>query len=621
MNDYQTYIAKSRYARYLVDKKRRETWAETVSRYTSFFKEKFSSYPEDAIYKAIYNLNVMPSMRALMTAGKALDRDNVAGFNCSYISIDDVRAFDETLYILMCGTGVGFSVERQEVTKLPNVPEELQNTDTTIYVRDSKIGWATAYRELIGSLYNGFIPTWDTSGLRPAGTPLKTFGGRSSGPGPLIDLFQFTIDVFKRASGRKLTSLEVHDIICKIADVVVVGGVRRSALISLSNLSDERMRNAKNGQWWEDDVQRALANNSVAYTEKPEIETFMKEWLTLIESKSGERGIFNRVSAIKQVQNSGRRDSSHNFGTNPCGEIILRPQEFCNLSEVVIRSSDTLEQLKEKVELATIIGTFQSTLTSYRYLRPIWKKNVEEERLLGVSLTGIMDHPVLNTVSDTAKQWLTELKFHAIAVNHIWAKELGINPSAAITCVKPSGTVSQLVDSASGIHARFAPFYIRTVRADKLDPVSIFLQASGVPCEDDVTKPEKTNVFSFPMSAPSTAIYTKDRSALEQLEHALMVKNYWCEHNPSLTVYVEQDSWLEVGAWVYKHFDSLCGVSFLPRTDHVYKQAPYQEISESIYNSLKESFPILNWETMPQENMDSTVGTKELACVAGLCEI
>lgn len=621
MNDYQQYIAKSRYARYIDDLQRRETWEETVKRYVDFFSTKYSNFPSIEIYNGIVTLNVMPSMRALMTAGVALDRDNVAGFNCSYVSIDDPRAFDEVLYILMCGTGVGFTVERQEVVKLPAVPEELFETETTICVRDSKIGWATSFRELLSLLYSGRIPKLDTSKLRPAGARLKTFGGRSSGPKPLEDLFDFTISLFKRAVGRKLSSLEAHDLVCKIADVVVVGGVRRSALISLSNLSDERIRNAKNGQWWEDNVQRALANNSVAYTEKPEIEIFLKEWLSLIESKSGERGIFNRIAATKQAAQTGRRDLNYAFGTNPCGEIILRPQEFCNLSEVVIRSTDSLEDLKEKVRLATIIGTFQSTLTSYRYLRPQWRKNVEDERLLGVSLTGIMDHPVLNKVSQEAQEWLQELKIVAIHTNKVWAFQLGINPSASITCVKPSGTVSQLVDSASGIHARFAPYYIRTVRADKLDPISKFLVESGVPCEDDITKPDKTNVFSFPMKAPETAIYTNDRSAIEQLEHYLMVRTFWCEHNPSITVYVKHEEWLEVGAWVYKHFDSLCGVSFLPHSDHVYKQAPYQEITSDMYEQLKTDFPVLDWSQLQLEETDNTSGTKELACVAGICEI
>lgn len=621
MNDYQTYIAKSRYSRYLDEKQRRETWEETVERYCTFFSEKYPEYPTDILRKAITNLDVMPSMRALMTAGKALDRDNVAGFNCSYIAIDDTRAFDEVLYILMCGTGVGFTVERQEVSKLPIIPEDLLHTDTTLVVRDSKIGWATAFRELVSLLYSGRIPKWDTTKLRQAGARLKTFGGRSSGPQPLEDLFEFTILLFKKASGRRLSSVEAHDLVCKIADVVVVGGVRRSALISLSNLSDERMRGAKTGQWWEDNVQRALANNSVAYTEKPEIEIFMKEWLSLIESKSGERGIFNRNAAVKQALGTGRRDPNYSFGTNPCGEIILRPQEFCNLSEVVIRDTDTLEILKEKVKLATIIGTFQSTLTNYRYLRPQWRKNVEEERLLGVSLTGIMDHPVLNKVTKEAETWLQELKIEAIHTNKTWAFLLGINPSASITCVKPSGTVSQLVDSSSGIHARYAPYYLRTVRADKLDPIGMFLKASGVPVEDDITKPDKTDVFYFPMQAPKTAVYTKDRTAIEQLEHYLMVRTAWCEHNPSITVYVTQEDWLAVGAWVYKHFDSLCGVSFLPQADHIYKQAPYQEITQEQYKEVSSNFPKIDWTKLQAENTDNTTATKELACVAGICEI
>jgi ribonucleoside-diphosphate reductase alpha chain len=621
MDDYSKYIAKSRYARYLEDEHRREEWDETVMRFCNFFSERNEKFPKQRIFDAINSLEVVPSMRALMTAGKALDRDNVAGFNCSFVAVDDPRAFDEILYILMCGTGVGFTVERQQVAKLPAIPEELFATETTISVRDSKIGWATAFRELVSLLYSGRVPQWDLSKLRPAGARLKTFGGRSSGPDPLNDLFNFTVNLFKRAVGRKLSSLEAHDLVCKIADVVVVGGVRRSALISLSNLSDERMRNAKNGQWWEDNVQRALANNSVAYTEKPDIEIFMKEWLAHIGSKSGERGIFNRVSAQKQAQKTGRRDWKQDFGTNPCGEIILRPNSFCNLSEVVIREDDTLETLKNKVEIATIIGTFQSTLTQYRYLRPIWRKNAEEERLLGVSLTGIMDHPVLNHVNETAKEWLNELRIHAIYTNKAWSFALGINSSVSITTVKPSGTVSQLVDSASGIHARFAPYYIRTVRADKLDPIGRLLQDAGVPVEDDVTKPDKTNVFSFPMKAPSSAVFTKDRTAIQQLEHYMMVKECWSEHNPSITVYVKQDDWLEVGAWVYKNFDLIGGVSFLPQSDHVYKQAPYQEITQEQYEELIAKFPKIDWSKLASEDTDNTTAVQTLACSSGVCDI
>lgn len=622
MDDYQKYIYKSRYARYVEKEDRREDWEETVSRYFSFFKEKFPSLDLTHQKNAVISMDVMPSMRALMTAGPALERDNVCGYNCSYIAVDNQRAFDEVLYILCCGTGVGFSVERQYVSKLPEIAEEFYPSESTIVVADSKIGWASSFRELISLLYAGKIPEIDYSKIREAGAPLKIMGGRASGPDPLKDLFEFTISLFKKAKGRKLSSIECHDLVCKIADIVVVGGVRRSALISLSNLTDERMRNAKNGQWWEGEPQRALANNSVAYTEKPDIGIFLKEWHTLYESKSGERGIFNRVAAKLQAEKTGRRDTDYDFGTNPCGEILLRSCGFCNLTEVVAREEDTLEDLKRKVTNATVLGTLQSSLTDFRYLRSIWKKNAEEERLLGVSFTGIMDHPVLNGSEgvDVLESWLNELKQVAIDVNKEYANLIGINQSAAITCVKPSGTVSQLVDSSSGIHTRYAPFYIRTVRADVKDPLATFLRNQGVPCEPDVMKPYVGLVFSFPMKAPQKAIYRNNRTAIEQLNHYLVWKNYWCEHNPSVTIYVKEDEWLDVGAWVYKNFDDIGGVSFLPHSDHVYKQAPYQEIDAVTYEKLFKEFPVIDWESFSEKG-DNTTATRELACVAGVCEI
>ena len=639
MNDYQTYIYKSRYAKWNDLEGRRENWNETVGRYTSFFRHRFPDlYPDTLIQRAITNLDVMPSMRCMMTAGKALERDEIAGYNCSYLPIDHPRAFDEIMYILMCGTGVGFSVERQYIAKLPEVAEEFHDTNTNIIVSDSRVGWASAYRELISLLYSGRLPRWDLSKLRPAGAILKTFGGRSSGPQPLADLFDFTVRVFRQAAGRKLNSRECHDIVCKIADIVVVGGVRRSALISLSNLSDIRLQEAKTGQWWIDNPQRALANNSACYTEKPDVGLFMKEWLTLYESKSGERGIFNRVAAQNQAASSGRREYEDiEFGTNPCGEIILRPNGLCNLSEVVVRSGDTLAQLLQKVELATIIGTFQSTLTNFRYVRPIWSKNAREERLLGVSLTGIMDHPILSgrDINDasacvqfcgdedvTLEYILRQLKEHAIKVNKEWAAKIGIEPSAAITCVKPSGTVSQLVDSSSGIHPRYSEYYVRTVRADKKDPIAKFLKQQGVYHEDDVTKPEAVDVFYFPQKAPSESVRRNDLGAVRQLEHALIYRKYWCEHNPSLTVYYKPSEFLDVGAWVFKHFNDICGVSFLPESDHVYKQAPYQEISRENYESLSRSTPVIDWEKLKEfENADNTTIQPELACSAGICEI
>ena len=619
----QQYVHLSRYARWIEKENRRETWEETVSRYISFFQTKFpDTFPAERLHESILTLKTMPSMRALMTAGPALERDNVAGFNCSYLAIDHPKAFDEALFILACGTGLGFSVERQDIAKLPEVPEALYTTDSVIVVRDSKIGWATAYRELISMLYSGQIPKWDTTKVRPAGARLKTFGGRASGPGPLEDLFRFTISIFMNAAGRKLSSVECHDLICKVADIIVVGGVRRSALISLSNLSDDRMRIAKSGQWWESQPQRALANNSAVYTEKPSSEIFLKEWLALIESKSGERGIFNRVSAKKKAAESGRRDPSYDYGTNPCGEILLRSCGFCNLTEAVIREHDTLETLMEKIENAVIMGTFQSTLTDFRYLRPIWKKNAEEERLLGVSFTGIMDHPVLSEVSDKATLWLTTLRDHAIAINKIWAAKLGINQSVAITTVKPSGTVSQLVDASSGIHARYAHYYIRTVRADKKDPLAIMMRSVGFPVEDDCMKPNSGDVFSFPVKGPDSGVFRNDMTALEQLEHYRMFKEVWCEHNPSITVYVKDKEWLEVGAWVYKHFDSVGGVSFLPHTEHNYRQAPYTEVDEATYLALLARMPSIDWSELKKfEKQDTTNGNRELACSAGVCEI
>lgn len=599
---------------------RRETWHETVSRYCDFFAEKYPDlFPRQDVYDGILELQVMPSMRALMTAGPALERDNVAGYNCSYKSVDHPRVFDEFMYILLCGTGVGFSVERQFVNQLPEVPEKLYKSDTTIVVADSKLGWASALRELISLLYAGKVPKWDVSRVRPAGARLKTFGGRASGPEPLVSLFEFVCEVFGRASGRKLNSVEVHDNVCAVADSVVVGGVRRAALLSLSNLTDERMQRAKTGNWWETEPQRALANNSVAYTEKPDVGIFMREWQNLYESKSGERGIFNRVGAKSQAGSNGRRDPNHEFGTNPCGEIILRDGGLCNLSEVVARRGDTSNDLRRKVELATIIGTFQSTLTNFRYLRSLWKHNADEERLLGVSLTGIMDCELLGPY--VKEDLLKELKQHAIETNKVWAEKLGIPASAAITTVKPSGTVSQLVDSSSGIHPRYSDFYVRTVRADSKDPLATFMEGQGFPVEADVTKPDHTRVFSFPVRSPSGSVLRKDLDALEQLEHYLLYKKYWCEHNPSITVYVREDEWMEVGAWVFKHHNEIGGVSFLPYTDHIYKQAPYQEIDEKTYALLDAQMPkAVDWTALVEKE-DNTTASQELACVGGACEL
>ena len=628
---YQEFIHLSRYSRWLPEKKRRETWDETVARYFDFFTEhmnelhgyKLSKPLRDELEQSVLGLGVMPSMRCLMTAGEALKRENIAGYNCSYIAVDRVQAFDEILYVLMNGTGVGFSVERQYVSELPPVSDEFHHTETTITVADSKLGWAKGLKELVGMLYVGQIPRWDLSKVRPAGAPLKTFGGRASGPEPLENLFNFAVDIFKGAAGRKLSSLEAHDLVCKIAEVVVVGGVRRSALISLSNLSDDRMRHAKSGQWWNENGQRALANNSACYSEKPDIGIFMDEWKALYESKSGERGIFNRESAVMMAAKNGRRDTSFEFGTNPCSEIILRNREFCNLSEVVVRASDNRESLLEKVRLATILGTFQSTLTNFKYVSSSWKKNCEEERLLGVSLTGIMDCEFTSGKKSGLSELLDELREMAVKTNKEFASKIGINQSVAVTCVKPSGTVSQLVDAASGIHARHNPYYVRTVRGDKKDPLTKMMMDAGFPVEDDQMNPSHTSVFSFPMKVDQRAIFRTDMSAIEQLELWLTYQKHWCEHKPSVTISVKEHEWLEVGAWVYQHFDYMSGVSFLPFSEHTYKQAPYQDCTEEEYELLLGKMPkAVEWNKLSEyEITDMTIGAQELACAAGFCEI
>ncbi len=633
---YQEFIHKSRYARWLWEENRRENWDETVARYFNFFDEhvkEMTGYTITAeerkqLEEAVFNLDIMPSMRCLMTAGEALKRENVAGYNCSYVAVDSPRSFDEILYILMNGTGVGFSVESKYVDQLPVIPDALYDTDSVIHVADSKLGWAKSLKELIHLLYAGQVPKWDVTKVRPAGAPLKVFGGRASGPGPLVDLFKFCVATFKKAAGRRLTTLEAHDIVCKIAEIVVVGGVRRSALISLSDLSDDRMRVAKSGDWWKENVQRALANNSYVAKENPDVGIFIREWLSLYESRSGERGIFSRTASKKQAEKYGRRDPDHDFGTNPCSEIILRSREFCNLTEVVVRGDDTPESLKRKVKLATILGTFQSTLTNFKYLSKKWEENCKEERLLGVSLTGIMDNEYTNGTADYddngIEGLLEDLRNEAVKTNKLWAAKLNIPVSAAITCVKPSGTVSQLVDSASGIHARHSPYYIRTVRADKKDPLAIMMKEMGFPCEDDVTKPDHTLVFSFPIKSPDNAIYRNDMSAIEQLELWLTYQRHWCEHKPSITVSVKEDEWMAVGAWCWKHFNELSGVSFLPFSEHSYKQAPYQDCTKEEYDELLAKLPKnVNWEDLAKyEKKDTTTGSQELACsAAGGCEI
>lgn len=620
---YQQFIHVSRYARWRDDKGRRETWPETVTRYIDFWKDRHVD-PKihdklDEARQAILNLEVMPSMRALMTAGPALDRDNIAGYNCSFTAIDHPKAFDEIMYILMCGTGVGFSVESHHVEKLPIIAEEFHDTPTTIIVPDSRIGWASSYRELISLLYSGRVPRFDTSKLRPRGAKLKTFGGRASGPEPLADLYRFTVALFKRAAGRRLTRIECHDLVCKIADVVVVGGVRRSALISLSDLGDDQMRNAKSGNWWESSEYRMLSNNSAVYKERPDLETFMKEWMALYASKSGERGIFNRVAAKKKAAENGRRSVDHDFGTNPCGEILLRPMGLCNLTEVVVRRGDGLADLLKKVEIATFLGTLQSTLTDFRYVRKEWKRNAEEERLLGVSLTGIMDHEWMSSTLYGAP--LAALKDHALETNQKWAIVLGIPVSAAITCIKPSGTVSQLVDSASGIHPRYNGFYVRRVMNDNKDPVTAFLIAAGVPHEISVYNPSVT-VFEFPMKAPVGARTRKDVGGMDQLEIYAVYRKHWCEHNPSITVYYDDDNFLAMGQWVKDNFDEIGGTAFLPTDNGTYKQAPYEDITEERYMELAKTFPVIDWSKLAEfELEDSTTATQDLACSAGVCAI
>jgi ribonucleoside-triphosphate reductase len=634
MDQYQEFIAASRYARWLPEEGRRETWEETVKRYIEFWCLRGSiDAGNDAseLYHAIKDLEVMPSMRCLMTAGPALERDNVAGFNCSYLPIDHPRAFDELMYILLCGTGVGFSVERQYINKLPDVAEEFHDSETTIAVPDSKIGWAKSFRQLISLLYAGEVPRWDVSRVRGAGVPLKTFGGRASGPQPLIDLFIFAIDTFKGAAGRGLSSLESHDLCCKIAEVIVVGGVRRSALISLSNPSDGRLRGAKSGQWWVDNGQRALANNSACYTERPEFDFFLDEMRALYESKAGERGLFSRQAAQHIAARNGRRDADYEFGTNPCSEIILRPNQFCNLTEVVVRADDTLETLKAKVEKAAILGTLQASLTDFRYLRKVWKTNTEDEALLGLSLTGIMDHEMLSGSADALcgdsesqelQRWLKEMQDVAIKTNKKWARRLGIQPATAITCVKPSGTVSQLVNSASGIHPRFAKHYIRTVRADKKDPMAEYMVASGFPHETDVTK-ESTQVFSFPIEAPSGSVTVSEVGAMEQLRLWKVYQDTWCEHKPSITVYYKDAEFLDVCSWMWNNFDMISGISLLPYSDHTYQQAPYQEIDEATFVELSAQMPSFDWDAMAEfeAGTDQTLGAQELACAGGACEL
>ena len=629
MDFYQQYIAKSRYSRFLDSQQRREDWYETVDRYMDFMQNHLQSKhnykipveTDSELREAIKNLEVVPSMRSIMTAGKALERDNTAGYNCSYLPVDDPKAFDEAMYILLCGTGVGFSVEQKYVNKLPEIPEKLFKSDTTVVVADSKEGWAKSLRQVIALLYSGEIPKWDLRKIRAAGTRLKTFGGRASGPEPLNELFEFVIRKFQGAEGRKLNTLECHDIMCKVAEVVVVGGVRRSAMISLSDLEDDKMRHAKTGQWWTDNPQRALANNSAVYAEKPDVGQFMNEWSSLYHSHSGERGIFNREAAIKQAAKNGRRDAEQEFGTNPCSEIILRPYQFCNLSEVVVREGDSIYDLERKVRLASILGVYQSTMTHFPYLRKIWQRNTEEERLLGVSLTGILDNKMLGDNNEQLKTLLHRLKMVSVDECIQLSTDLNIPCPTAVTCVKPSGTVSQLVDSASGIHPRHSKYYIRRVRGDKKDPLTTFMVQQGIPAEDCVMRPESTTVFSFPKRSPEAATLREDLTAIEHLDLWMTYQKHWCEHKPSVTISVKEDEWVEVGAWCWKNFDDISGVSFLPYDGGTYKQAPYEECTQEEFFFLQQRMPKeIFWDELIEED-DNVEGVQTLACTAGVCEI
>ena len=630
MTPYNHYIAKSRYARFLDDKGRREHWPETVARYFDFMEKHLKKNHDytltgelrNKLQTAVTNLDVVPSMRSIMTAGEALERQNIAGYNCSYLPIDDPKGFDEAMYILLCGTGVGFSVEQKYVNKLPEIPEKLYDSNTVVVVKDSKEGWAKALRQVISLLYAGEAPKWDVSAVRAAGTRLKTFGGRASGPEPLVELFKYVVSKFKSAAGRKLTSLEAHDILCKIGEVVVVGGVRRSAMISLSDLGDDRMAHAKAGNWWDGNGQRALANNSAVYEIKPDVGQFMREWSSIYESHSGERGIFNRYASELQVAKSGRRKLEQEWGTNPCSEIILRPYQFCNLSSVIVRSGDTVDRLRDKVAMATILGTFQSTMTNFPYLRKVWQTNTEEERLLGVSMTGIMDNPLLNNPDDPELPTILEsLKNVSIAVNAEYADAIGINRSVAITAIKPEGTVSQLTSTASGIHAQHSSYYIRRVRSDNKDPLTNFLKSQGFPSEPCVMKPESTTVFSFPVKVAEGAVLREDLSAVQHLKLWLMYQRHYCEHKPSVTISVLEHEWPEVGAWVWQNFDEITGVSFLPMDGGTYRQAPYESFTAEEYEKMLAIMPKgIDWEQFI-ENTDNVEGAQTLACVAGICEI
>lgn len=624
LTPFQSFIFISRYSRWLPSHNRRESWDECVDRWWNYFTDKVPTLAERPdVKEAILNLEVLPSMRSLMTAGIALDHDNTCLYNCSYLPIESVDSFAELFVILMNGTGTGYSVERQYTDKLPTVANKIvKNFDKVIVVEDSKEGWGNALKTLFNDLYSGKHPKWDLSKVRPSGARLKTFGGRASGPAPLDNLFKFLVKVFYNAQGRKLSALECHDTCCAIANAVIVGGVRRSAMISLSDLGDREIAMCKSGAWWEQAGFRSYANNSAVYRGKPPMGQFLEEWTSLYNSHSGERGMINRRALQEQAVKWGREKNCE-YGTNPCAEIILKPFEFCNLSTVVVRTDDTAASLKKKVELATIIGTVQSTFVKFPYLRPEWKKNCEEERLLGVSMTGIFDNKLTSGLEGKPKlvRLLENLRDHATATNLKWAEKLGINPSKSITCVKPEGTTSCLVDSASGLHPRYADYYFRRIRLDKKDPLYNLMKDQGVPCEDDVINPTSTAVFTFAMKAPRGTVTTEDLRALDHLDLWKTYQEHYCHHKPSVTVNYKDSEFLEVGNWLWENFDMATGIAFLPGGDnHTYAQAPFEQIDSATYAAHPKVKVNFN-DLMKYESEDNTEVGKEFACSAGGCQI
>jgi len=626
-NPLSEFVYYRSYAKWIEEEGRRETWIETIDRYMDFMKGKLGKMLKESEYEevreAILKQEAMPSMRLLQFAGPAAEKTNVCAYNCSFVAPSRFEDFGEIIYISMCGTGVGFSVESKNIQSLPQIKNQTGKKLPTFVVPDTKEGWADAFVLGMKTWFSGSDIDFDFSLLRPAGARLKIMGGKSSGPKPLIDLLGFTRERILRRQGRHLRNIDAHDIICKIGECVVSGGVRRSALISLSDLDDQDMRDAKNGQFWINEGQRMLSNNSAVYNVKPTETEFLKEWISLMESGSGERGIFNRESLYKTLPKR-RLEKSANFigemGTNPCGEIILRSRQFCNLSEVVARAEDTEEDLLRKIRVATILGTYQSTLTKFGYLSKEWKENCEEERLLGVSVTGQWD----SKLSRDPKM-LAKLRLEAIRVNKIYAKRFGISESTCITAVKPSGTVSQTVDCASGMHPRHAPYYIRRVRISATDSLFKMMKDQGVPYHPEVGQNHddaNTFVLEFPMKAPDDAICKDDISALDQLEHWKVVKVNYTEHNPSVTISVGENEWIQVAHWLYQNWDIVGGLSFLPRSNHVYQLAPYEAIDEKTYKELTSKMPDFDFsKIVTYELRDETEVKKELACVSGVCDI